>query len=203
MNVKLKKVFNFSTGLVYDNEFSVNYYTATVHMTLLAENEYKQNIAYERLKYWIDYVLANSILIHDADPMIEQWLATEQRIIMLPDQPVDQLVGIMLFLKLNAILEEMFVITEVELSSTAGDDMEYIHSYAENLGPMDYDDWWNDSRPIWTNQTKKQTNNGKVIKLGRTPEWKELELSFDEDGDAAIPSNDSVVFVNFSKNDKK
>lgn len=202
MNVKLKKVFNFSTGLVYDNEFSVNYYTATVHMTLLAENEYKQNVAYERLKYWIDYVLANSILIHDADPMIEQWLATEQRIIMLPDQPVDQLVGIMLFLKLNAILEEMFVITEVELSSTAGDDMEYIHSYAENLGPMDYDGWWNDSRPSWTNQTKKQTKNGKVIKLGRTPEWKELELSFDEDGDT-VPSNDSVVFVNFSKDDKK
>jgi hypothetical protein len=202
MNVKLKKVFNFSTGLVYDNEFSVNYYTVTVHMTLLAENEYKQNIAYERLKYWIDYVLANSILIHDADPMIEKWLATEQRIIMLPDQPVDQLVGIMLFLKLNAILEEIFVITEVELSSTVGDDMGYIHTYAENLGPMDYDGWWNDSRPTWVNQTKKQTKNGKVIKLGRTPEWKELELSFDEDGNDS-PSNDSVVFVNFSKDDKK
>lgn len=202
MNVKLKKVFNFSTGLVYDNEFSVNYYTVTVHMTLLAENEYKQNIAYERLKYWIDYVLANSILIHDADPMIEKWLATEQRIIMLPDQPVDQLVGIMLFLKLNAILEEIFVITEVELSSTVGDDMGYIHTYAENLGPMDYDGWWNDSRPTWVNQTKKQTKNGKVIKLGRTPEWKELELSFDEDGNDS-PSTDSVVFVNFSKDDKK
>jgi len=202
MNVKLKKVFNFSTGLVYNNEFSVNHYTTTVHMTLLAENEYKQNIAYERLKYWIDYVLANSILMYDADPMIEKWLATEQRIIMLPDQPVDQLVGIMLFLKLNAILEEVFVVTEVELSSTVGDDMGYIHTYAENLGPMDCDGWWNDLRPTWVNQTKKQTRAGKVIKLGRMPEWKELELSFDEDGNDS-PPNDSVVFVNFSKDDKK
>jgi hypothetical protein len=91
MNVRLKRSFDFYTGMVYDQEFSVNCYTLTVSMITQTSDVHMHNIAYERIKYWINYVLDNSILISEFDPSLEKWMATEQRILVLPDQPVDQL----------------------------------------------------------------------------------------------------------------
>lgn len=200
MNVKLRKTFEFSTGVVYNNEFSVNYYTAIVSMTTMSSDVEKHNIAYERMKYWLDWVLSNSIIMANSDPMCNKWLATEQRIVLLPDQPVDQLVGIMLYRKLTAIVEDQFLITDLELSSSLGDHMSYIHSHGESLGPMASDSWWNDSGPGWTATSKRKSRVMNIIEMSRETTWKDLDLDFDAvDLDTAKP----VVFVDFSKNEKE
>jgi len=200
MNVRLKRSFDFYAGMVYDQEFSVNRYTLTVSMTTQTSDVDMHNIAYERIKYWINYVLHNSVLISESDPTLEKWLATEQRILILPDQPVDQLVGIMLYLKLTAIIEQQFLISEVEISSDDGDEMIYLHGADESLGPMDANGWWNDPKPNWITNPRKKSSTGKVIKLTRIPEWKELELDF-------VMNNDNVdceiLVGNFIKDDKK
>lgn len=201
MNVRLKRIFNFSSGIIYDNEFVINDYTVTVHLTTATSNAINQNIAYERIKYWINFVLSDSILMNNSYALKDQWIATEQRILLLPDDPVDQLVGMMLFLKLSAIVQDNFVITDVEISSAVGDDMCYIHSENDNLGPMEQRGWWNDVRPNWVvTEKKRRSSGGNVIQLNRIPEWKDLELEFDA---VPPPDKDPVVFVDFSKDDKK
>jgi len=200
MNVRLKKTFDFSTGLVYNEEFSVNYYTANVCMTVLAEDSAQQNIAYERMKYWVDLVLTNSILIADSDPMLEKWLATGQRIISLPEKPVDQIVGIMLFSKFNAMAENRFIITDLELSSAVGDDTYFIHSDNESLGPLSYNGWWTDPSPCWTSSTRRRKKTDKIISIGRAPEWNEFGLNWDADNSDEEQSN-TVVFANFVKDE--
>jgi hypothetical protein len=127
MNVRFKKTFDFSAGVVYDNKFSVNFYTLTVHMTTVNMDGDYHNIAYERMKYWVDDVLSDSILIYEKDPLVDVWLSTEQRIILFPEQPVDQVVGILLYSKFNAITEQQFIINEVEISSALGDDVVFMH----------------------------------------------------------------------------
>jgi hypothetical protein len=200
MNVRLKKTFDFSTGLVYNEEFSVNYYTANVYMTVLAEDSTQQNIAYERIKYWVDFVLTNSILIADTDAMLDKWLATQQRIISLPEKPVDQIVGIMLFSKFNAMAENRFIITDLELSSDVGDDTYFIHSDNEGLGPLNHGGWWTDPSPSWTSTSRRRKKTDKIISIGRTSEWNEFGLNWDADN-ADEENSNTVVFANFVKDE--
>jgi len=200
MNVRLKKTFDFSTGLVYNEEFSVNYYNANVYMTVLAEDSTQQNIAYERIKYWVDFVLTNSILIADTDAMLDKWLATQQRIISLPEKPVDQIVGIMLFSKFNAMAENRFIITDLELSSAVGDDTYFIHSDNEGLGPLNHGGWWTDPSPSWTSTSRRRKKTDKIISIGRTSEWNEFGLNWDADN-ADEENSNTVVFANFVKDE--
>ena len=200
MNVRFKKTFDFSAGVIYDNKFSVNFYTVVVHMTTVNMDGDYHNIAYERMRYWVDEVLSDSILIYQKDPMLDQWLSTEQRIILFPEQPVDQVVGILLYSKFNAITEKQFIINEVEASSAIGDDIVFMHSENEITDVLAQTGWWNDSKPTWISSGKKRVRQNKIIKLDRMPDWKDLDLEFEQ---SDTNDDNSVVFVEFGKDDKK
>lgn len=198
MNVRIKKTFVFSAGVVYNTEFSVNHYTVVLHMTTATSNGDRQNTAYERIEHWIDYIIGNSILISHNDPQLSHWINTEQRLILFPTEPIDQLIGIALYQKFTAITEGEFIINELELSSVNGSEMVYLHSRNETFdGPLVKDGWWNDPKPTWVNKYKRKSR-GNVITLDRIPEWKDLDLDFDREGDE---SGNSVVFVDFNKNE--
>lgn len=195
MNVRLKKNFNFISGIVFKDQYISNIYNVTVHIVTATNDANEQNIAYERLRYWVDHVIADSVLISDSSSMLAAHQATNRRILSLPEEPVDQLIGIMLYLKLNAITQGRLIITDVELASTTGDDVTYIHSEGENIGSLEGPGWWNDTRPCWTNVKKK----GKVVNLDRAPEWADLELDWH---DSDVGSN-VVVFGKFDKDETK
>lgn len=199
MNVTLKQSFEFSTGLVYQNEFQVNTYSVTLKLLTVSTDSDAQNIAYERMKYWIYRVLQDSVLIDLFSDRLPAYQETGQRLLILPEEPVDQIIGIMLYLKLNSIMENRMVVTRVEISSTAGDNMVYSHYAGEELGPMKIDGWWSDPKPIW-GTAKKPRGNNKVIELGRMPEWGDLDLDWNSPGEK---ENSTVVFADFNKNDDK
>lgn len=198
MNVYLKKQLQFSTGLVYRDQFQINSYDVILKILTVSTDHDEQNIAYERMKYWIDYILQDSVLIDEHSEKLPAYQETGQRLIVIPEEPVDQLIGIMLYLKINAIMEKRMVITEVELSSAVGEDISYTHIAGEELGPLGVDGWWSDSRPVWSWTKKKQTED-KVIEMDRMPEWGDLDLDWaTEDKEKS-----TVVFADFSRNDDK
>lgn len=199
MNVKLKKSFRFYTGLVYNNEFAINVYDATLHMTTVSLDSEQQNIAYDRMSYWIDQVLQDAVLIGSDSAVLDAYRATGQRLIVFPQDPVDQVVGAMLYLKLNAITEDRLAITGVELASSYGDDVVYLHYAGEEVGLLSNTGWWTDLRPFWSD-TKKRKAVNKVISMDRMPEWSELGLAWEEPADQ---QDNTVVFADFPKNENK
>ena len=199
MNVKLKKSFRFCTGIVYNNEFAINVYDVTLHMTTVSMSPEQQNIAYDRISYWVNEVLQDSVLISGDSKVLDAYKATRQRLIVFPHDPVDQIVGTMLYLKLNAITEDRLVVTGVELGSSYGDDVIYLHYDGEEIGPLSGTGWWTDSRPLWADTKKRKTVN-KVISMDRMPEWSDLGLSWD---DLPAQEDNTVVFADFPKNENK
>ena len=187
MNVKLKKSFRFYTGLVYNNEFAINVYDATLHMTTVSMDSEHQNIAYDRMAYWIDQVLQDAVLIGSDSAVLDAYRATGQRLIVF------------LYLKLNAITEDRLAITGVELSSSYGDDVVYLHYAGEEVGLLSNTGWWTDPRPFWSD-TKKRKAVNKVISMDRMPEWSELGLAWEEPSDQ---QDNTVVFADFPKNENK
>jgi hypothetical protein len=198
MNVRLKKVFSFCCGVLYKDEWYINEYDLSIDMLTVSEDPHEQNIAYERVKYWIYEVLAHSTLSCYNNTRLEAYQQTGQRVLVLPDEPVDQIVGMMIYLKLNAICENKIVITDVDVSSTEGDNVIFKHTAGETLGSFTQNSWWVDSRPCWIDpKIKKRKDN--VIALDKMPEWHELNLDWD-----AEEEQESVVLVaDFKKDDSE
>lgn len=199
MNVRLKKIFVFYCGVLYKDEWYINEYNLSVDMLTVTENPREQNVAYERIKYWIYDVLAHSTLACYNSERLEAYQKTGQRILVLPDEPVDQIVGMMIYLKLNSICENKIVITDIDLSSTEGESVIFKHTAGENLGPFNEDNWWVDSRPCWFDPKTKRRKDNNVIALDKVPEWHELNLDWDsEDEQESV-----VLLADFKKDDSE
>lgn len=195
MMVRLSKNFELLSSLVYHQDYVVNHYQIVLGMITNTDDHYEQNIAYERIKFWLTGIFSSSILISNSNPLLEQYKATKARLITLPDDPVDQLVGIMLCCKLNAITEDRLIITDVDITSVQGDHMIYHHSEDENTGPFAMPGWWNDPRPSF-NDLK---DNGKIISISGHNDWKSLDLGWEDNSN----ESNTVVFADFKKDETK
>lgn len=197
MNARLKKSFGFYTGLIYQGKFMVNHWNVTLELVTVSDNSDQHNIAYERMKYWMHHVLDDSILIAQDDPALATVADMDARVIVLPDEPVDQIVGIMLYLKLNAIMENRMIVAATEIWSTQGDQTSYVHVGGENVGPnLGQDGWWVDPRPVFCVGRNRAT--GKVVNLDRGAEWKDVGLAWES---ANVPRSDTVVFAKFPRDE--
>jgi hypothetical protein len=197
MNVRLVKTWQWQSGTVYNGNFFINSYTARVLMHTTTMEAAQHSVAYERMDHWFREVMQDSVMISAENAAVKSFAATGQRLLVFPDDPVDQLVGIMLCLKLNSIAEGRLVVTDVDLSSINGDDMTYRHNQAEEVGPLAASGWWQDPRPVWQHSITR-ASQAKVVSLDRSPEWHTLGLDWpktDGKNDAA------VVFADFDRDD--
>ena len=198
MSVRLIKTYHWSSGVVWDGVFMINSYEAQLEMLAETPDPELQNLAYNRMNYWIYSVMQDSTLIGQANEAIPAYQATGQRLIVMPDEPVDQLVGMMLYSKLNAIMEHHILITKLTIGSRLGDDMFYVHDQDENLGMFSEAGWWQDPRPRWSDAKSRRTKNN-VISINRAPEWKELDLDWHPVQDHDQESG--VLFASFRKDE--
>lgn len=186
MNVRLKKTFAVPALVVSDRypSPSINFYNITIAMTTQGQSPSAHNVAYDRLHYWIDNVFSNSVLISQTHPKVPKFEDTGLRCLVMPDDPVDQLVGIMLWCKLSAILEQVLLIDEIEISSGLDDFVTYLHSSDESLGPMSDSGWWHDADPNWYSKTPRVKGEGKVISMNRKVTWRSLDLDWNTSEDS-------------------
>jgi hypothetical protein len=199
MNVRLVKTWYWQSGRVLAGDCYINSYTAKIQMHTTAMDAAEHSVAYERMDHWFQSVMQDSVLISAEDPKLRVFGATGQRILIFPEDPVDQLVGIMLCIKLNHITEGRLVITDVDLSSINGEEMTYRHNHTEATGPMAAAGWWQDPRPTWTASGTKSPST-KVVALSRSPEWHAVGL--DWPNRTATPES-AVVFADFDRDDHK
>ena len=195
MNVRLVKTWYWQSGRVLAGDCYINAYTARVQMHTTAMDHAEHSVAYERMDHWFQNVMQDSVLIAAEDARLRAYGATGQRLLIFPEDPVDQLVGIMLCLKLNSITEGRLVITDVDLSSVNGEEMTYRHNHTEATGPMASAGWWQDPRPTWSSAGTK-TSSSKVVALSRSPEWHAVGLDWPN---RTQPPDSAVVFADFDR----
>ena len=199
MNVRLIKTWQWQSGLVYDDTFYINSYSVATHMHTTTMHDHDHDVAYGRMEHWFQEVMQDSVMISADCAVARAYAATGQRLLVFPDQPVDQLVGIMLCVKLNSITEGRLIITDVDLSSVHGADMLYQHNHAEAQGALSAAGWWRDAGPTWHDRTVP-TRAAKVVKLRGVADWHSLDL----DWQPCKRSTDSaIVFGDFDRDADK
>jgi len=202
MTARIQTGFTFTTGVHFNNKFYMNNYDLDVTFMVESEIIHEQNIALERIRYFLEYVISNAIFINQVEEVaINKYIDAGIRLCTLPEEPYDQIIGIMLLTKMNALTEGRLVVSDIAISSTMSEGVSCLYSMEENLGPFADKGWWNSSQ-IDINDIKPK--NKKIVKLNTTKNvWEELSLGYlklDED----IPSDvQNIVFATFdTKTDK-
>jgi hypothetical protein len=112
----------------------------------------------------------------------------------MPGDPADQLIGIMLFHKLNAIMEGRINIVEIEISANTG--VVYLHSENETSEDLLMPDWW--STADLTHCDSELTNSEKVLSIPQHNAWRDLGLAWPAE-DVDNESGNVVVFADFKQ----
>lgn len=199
MNVRLQHDIDFLAGIYFENSLQFNSYSVVMNILTSSNNPARINVAMERLKAFVYSELANVVFINrQHEEQAELFHALGVNICTLPDEPVDQIIGLMLYCKLNAIMEGQLTITGLDIKSELGDNVWYLHDEEESMGPFSQDGWWH------KHSTQKESLNlddtpENVVKVHSTG-WKEYGLEWPEE---TKDSNAKVIFPKFNKDENK
>jgi predicted Fe-Mo cluster-binding NifX family protein len=200
MNVKIGYTSHFIAGVWWDSRLIMSTYTVTFKMITATDSAQDTNTALDRLRYMVEEYLVDTVFIKNTDQeQIALLKAAGIKIIALPEEPVDQIIGMMLYSKLSAVMEGCMLIRSIMLSSTAGDDVIYEHDAQESVAPFDQPGWWSEPTPVCETESQ-QPSNDTVFVLNAVNQWRDLGLQWVSDVDPDQDSN-VLVFTEF-KNDK-
>ena len=199
MNVRLRHEMHFTAGVYYGGQTRMNNYTLTLWMTTNCLDATDQNTAFERIKYFVYSEIDSTIFINSNHETQCQLLsAAGLDVTTMPGEPVDQLVGLMLYYKLNSITEGRMIIDETEIASTMGENMTYLHAGIEQTDIVEQPDWWQAADPIHCDPALIDTD--KVVTMPQATIWRDLDLAWSQPETVSDVGN-TVVFADFKKND--
>lgn len=199
MNIRLNVDLNFTAGVWYDNQFYMNQYLVNCNLITNTREAEDVTIAVDRLRWFSANVLQNSIFIQNTETdKQQQYWGAQMNLIILPEQPTDQIIGMMLYSKLNAITEKKVIVADIQVTSMLSDGMRYIFDDTDDYGVFTEDGWWNESEAIWWNKdilTNKEADG--TLKMNPTIHWKDVNLHWTADD----IEEGNVVVGNFKKDD--
>lgn len=197
MNVRLQYDAEFLAGIYIDNSLQLNKYSVSMNLVTKDTGEVV-GIAMERLKAFLYGILENTVFIHqENEAQAEMLQVLGVNVTTLPEEPIDQIIGIMLYCKLNAIMEGRMMVTALDISSELGDNIYYQHDEEDTIAPFNQDGWWHQSNTKHNNIDVEQEGE-KIVRVVNHG-WKELNLEWPEEP-TDKPAN-TIVYGKFTKNE--
>jgi len=200
VNINLEKGFAFSSILVCGDQPCINNYEVRLMLHVQSQNNHEYNIAYQRVNHWFHEIMHESVMIDSADSRLRNWKDSEFRCIDFPTAPVDQVVGLMLMSKIQAMTEGRILVSQVAIASPRDDYVTYLCDAGDDLHWFDQPGWWNDPGPGHTTDHSRGRRSGKVISLGRNEDWKQHGLDWSV---VDTVTNDNIAVISsFDRDDK-
>lgn len=185
MNVRIQYPAEFLAAAYWDDTVLMNCYTVRCEMITGTDNAVEQNVALERLKWILFHAMQNSVFVDAREKaVIKRLEAAGLRTVPLPAPPVDQVVGMMLYSKLEAVMEGRISVTQLSLSSELGENVIYYQNNMESLGPVAQPGWWQNPEPVCSDAR----STAKVVSIEAGQTWKSLDLHWTQD-DSDAKSN--------------
>lgn len=192
MATRISRTFDFLGAVYFEENFLMNQYTLTLSMDVQTDSILEQNIAMDRMKYFIHEVLDSAAFVQNTETkMIEKYQNAGLKVCTLPEEPYDQIITLLLLYKLNAICEGKLTVTHLELDSLLSDnvgfmydsdDLEMNHPYKQG--------WWTDSS-ISISDKSTSVKKEKIVKLVKKSDWSSLGLDWKE----KEPRNTEIIFT--------
>ena len=212
-NVRIGFSPTFTAGMYYGAGIVMNTFSLDIQMMTKSTNHINQNIALERAKYIIYEQFSDSIILgKDDEDQRQRFEDAGFRVILMPEECVDQILCLAIFTKIQAVVEDQMDIIDISLRSTFGGGVSYLHGEEESVGPFEAAGWWNQNTPVCS---KTKITKKKVVTLDN-PTWKSIDLDWNDTTDQEETiievklekktekvDNSSENVVEFKPNDKK
>lgn len=196
MNVRLRQNFHLPAAVYTDDQLFVNNYNINIEMITVDTNPVDLDIATKRIDWFMYTELADAVFVDQADDERSTVLALlGMNVVTLPGAPVDQLIGIMLSCKLNAIVEGRIEVVETSVTSDLAQGLWYLHSYNQSVGPFEQPGWWHEPTVDHHNIVFDDANDN-VVKVTVNP-WLEYDLAWSSPD--SNKSESKIIVGNFSK----
>jgi len=150
----------FTNAIYLQNKLWPNDTEVSLHMTPVTNNAQEQHLAFDKIKYVFAKTLQNSLFVQSTEEQYNKFSNLDNCIVDFFDKPIDQIVGICLLSKLNAMTDEFLKINVVEIESWQGENLRFVIS--ENSPEYDLlkdckieKPWWNNPLPVFSNFTKQ------------------------------------------------
>lgn len=116
MSSRIQKEFTFMSAVHFNGKYMVNLYEMNCVMTINTLDSREQNIAVERITHFLNVVLEDCIFVCDSEKdAIDKYNKAGMKVCTLPEEPYDQIVGLILMNKCNAMMEDKIVMTDIVL----------------------------------------------------------------------------------------
>ena len=199
MNVRLQYDLDFLAGIYYEDQLQMNRYTVSLNLLTKTKDSVSTNIALDRVKAFVHGALESTVFINQNNMERAEFMQMMGiSVTTLPEEPVDQIIGMMLYYKLNAIMEDRMTVTGLDIASSLGDNVWYQHDEEDVSGPFVGEGWWHQAS-MQHESVERESVPGNIVKVMSTG-WYELNLEWPEN--TATTSNNTVVFANFPRNEK-
>jgi hypothetical protein len=199
MNIRLKYQMDWRSGIWFEDRLQMNNYGVALDLVTKTNNQEHQIVAISRLKWFVYRELESTVFVNQQDTdTVNKLYSAGISVTTLPEQPIDQIVGLMLFAKFNAIMEDRILVRELDIVSDLGDNVHYLHSDQETTFFDFGTGWWHDSGPTHSLQLKHNQKN--IVKLKRLPTWQDYDLEWDADSDRSLDTVANTV-VKFNRDE--
>lgn len=199
MYARIEREFEFQAGIHFENTFIINSYNILLQMGVTTENLHEQNIAFERIKYLIEYHLENSLFIdYREKAAIDLYGKAGIKICVLPDEPFDQIVAAVLLSKFNTITEKKLFVMEIRILSKISDGVSFYLSNDEVDNFTTTENVWYTENSARINEHKKINKKEKIVELKKeNSDWNSIGLGW-KSLDAEKNGNE-IVFTSQDK----
>lgn len=177
MSTKIEKEFVFETAIHFEDKFMINFFEMTLLMQVETESLREQQVAMDRINYFLSTYVENAIFVNAKEKKaIDNYEKAGMRVLTLPEDPYDQIVGLILMRKLNSITEDRLKITDMVFGSKLTAGIKF-HSTVEESEDFEGKNWWDDSTTCVREEGKPISKKDKVVKLfSQKDEWAEVGL---------------------------
>ena len=197
MNVKLQFDIEFLGGTYFHDALHLNSYSVTINMLTQTTNADSTNVAMERLRCFITNDLENTVFFgpnNQEEAELFRMLGTN--VTTLPEEPVDQIIGLMLYCKLNAIMQGRMVISNLGITSTAGG-VWFNLDEDDALGPFAQPGWWQEPTVQHNNLPEPESESAENVVRVKPSPWIEYGLLWPEERQEH--QNNTVAYPEFGK----
>jgi hypothetical protein len=179
LSTRIERDFSFQAGVHFEGKLIMNVYGFTLAMEVETESIVEQNIAMDRIIYFLKDSLTNSVFVQTSDKKaIEKYTQADIKVCTVPEEPYDQIITMLLILKLNNITEGRLNITDIFLESELSDSVRFSYDFeTAKHNPFGNKGWWLESSTSM-NDIEKNTKKEKIVRLVKHNDWANVGLEW-------------------------
>jgi hypothetical protein len=180
LGTRISRDFDFLAAVYFEGNFLINNYSVSLTFTVDTDSIHEQNIAMDRIKFFVNQQLENCVFVQDTEAkIIEKYQNADLKICCLPEEPYDQIITVLLLYKINAICEGRLIATDIQLNSMLSDDVGFLYDIDDLTNQHPYKNgWWTDSSTTITSNVSGKKE--KIVKLVKKTDWANLGLDWKE-----------------------